>query len=1099
MAVIDELELQIQGESTNANKAIDLLVNKLSALSGALKGVSGSNVSSVVSGIRGIGTSVQTLKGVGSKKFDTIADGIERISNVNVSSANFIELSNALRNLSVGASALKGISANTSLFVDAIARLSVASGGISTVVSVLPAFSRELSNFATTMSSAAKVSSDTTNFVLAISSLANAGIKTSKTAAGLSNLAIELKKVMQILSTAPTVSANVIQMTNALASLSSQGGKVGKATNSLTSGMTKAGTSMKGFSLKAFSLASIMGTLYANFFLVIRGIKKLWQSIEDSMDFIEVLNYFDSAFGQVASKANLSAWEELGYNSAEAYYNSFTERALELTEQLTGYTVGKSGLLESTGKVSLGINPTSLMNYQAIFGQISSSMGVTAESSLVLSNVLTRLGGDLASIKNMNFEDVWKDMASGIVGMSRSVDKYGSNIRNVNLQQKLIELGIEASITTLNQEEKALARGIIMLESTEYAWGDLAKTLYQPANQLRLLEANFDTLTRTIGDIFIPVISRALIFINALVKLLSEAAEKVRDFFNITNNLSKDTGIGSIAADLMGSLQDELDGALESVSELKNELLGFDEINKLSDSSGLAVGTSIGLPEADLEKLEKAFLDIAKRYEKESEEAYGRLENHIEVIKSKMIGIFSVPNTKSLEDKMANIKTNVDSIATSFKNIWNNQEVQNSLDDLKEQFDETFENLKTGQAESTLSIFSGFSSGIAEANKNLEGFKTEKLDSIINTITELLDTVGGLGDIWTEVSKVFESPAAKSIISTLYSLASVTIINAIDKILGLGKDIIGFVIRPFVDNKELITELFQEVLEVVEFLISPLKTVVDILTSNLKKYEDGPIHAFMTFLTDSRSQGMKKMLEFLISAVKNFKENLVNAVPIITSGLSGILNNAANLFSSKNWTFSGIKDGLKTAFDNAFNGISVTAFYNKIKGFFDKNDWNFSGIKDGLKTAFDNAIEAIKKVWNTFADGLNAKLTFKIDPIKVLGKTIFAGTTLDLGKIPKFWTGGFPEDGLFMANHGELVGQFSNGRTAVANNTQIVEGIEGGVERAVAKVLAPYLADIAESSRITSQKEFGISERAIFRSAQRQARNYTTQTGLPAF
>lgn len=44
-----------------------------------------------------------------------------------------------------------------------------------------------------------------------------------------------------------------------------------------------------------------------------------------------------------------------------------------------------------------------------------------------------------------------------------------------------------------------------------------------------------------------------------------------------------------------------------------------------------------------------------------------------------------------------------------------------------------------------------------------------------------------------------------------------------------------------------------------------------------------------------------------------------------------------------------------------------------------------------------------------------------------------------------FATGGFPEDGLFMANHGELVGRFSNGKTAVANNEQITEGIADAV------------------------------------------------------
>lgn len=64
------------------------------------------------------------------------------------------------------------------------------------------------------------------------------------------------------------------------------------------------------------------------------------------------------------------------------------------------------------------------------------------------------------------------------------------------------------------------------------------------------------------------------------------------------------------------------------------------------------------------------------------------------------------------------------------------------------------------------------------------------------------------------------------------------------------------------------------------------------------------------------------------------------------------------------------------------------------------------------------------------------------DPLKGAMNGVYSFT-------PAYATGGFPEDGLFMANHGELVGKFSNGKTAVANNAQIVEGIEAGVYRAV--------------------------------------------------
>ena len=55
---------------------------------------------------------------------------------------------------------------------------------------------------------------------------------------------------------------------------------------------------------------------------------------------------------------------------------------------------------------------------------------------------------------------------------------------------------------------------------------------------------------------------------------------------------------------------------------------------------------------------------------------------------------------------------------------------------------------------------------------------------------------------------------------------------------------------------------------------------------------------------------------------------------------------------------------------------------------------------------------------------------------------------------PQFASGGFPEDGFFFANHNEMVGQFSNGRTAVANNEEITEGIRRAVVEGMSAVLS---------------------------------------------
>lgn len=61
-------------------------------------------------------------------------------------------------------------------------------------------------------------------------------------------------------------------------------------------------------------------------------------------------------------------------------------------------------------------------------------------------------------------------------------------------------------------------------------------------------------------------------------------------------------------------------------------------------------------------------------------------------------------------------------------------------------------------------------------------------------------------------------------------------------------------------------------------------------------------------------------------------------------------------------------------------------------------------------------------------------------------------------RVRGYATGGFPEDGLFFANSGELVGQFSNGRTAVANNDQITTGIAMAVEPAVYRAVKSAMA-----------------------------------------
>lgn len=165
-------------------------------------------------------------------------------------------------------------------------------------------------------------------------------------------------------------------------------------------------------------------------------------------------------------------------------------------------------------------------------------------------------------------------------------------------------------------------------------------------------------------------------------------------------------------------------------------------------------------------------------------------------------------------------------------------------------------------------------------------------------------------------------------------------------------------------------------------------------------------------------------------------------------------NSVKPWFDLEKWTemYSTIKTALNNVWDELvtwWNNTAIYRWYNdNVKPWFDADKWTFSGIKEGLSNAFNAAVDAIKSIWNEFANWLNDALTFTFDGIELPNGETIASFEVCLGKLPTFQTGGFPEDGLFMANHGELVGKFSNGRTAVANNEQIIDGITRGVAQA---------------------------------------------------
>lgn len=1049
-AEVDRLEIEVEAQATKANNALDKLVGNLERLAGSLGSIDGNSFLGFSKGISDISSAMQGLKSADIRKtdFNRLAKGIAELTSLDTSG------------LSRTANAMNGL-ADSIMGYEAVANSAEAVG----------------------------------NLAKGISKLGNKSVITAID--NMPKLATALNSMMNTLSKAPTVSSNLINMTTALAGLANQGSKVGSTTRSMTSSLNGYSASAQRASKSSKGLASVFGSLYANFFWVKRGADKLWQSIETSMDYVETLNYFDAAFGQVAESA-VSQWEDAGAESAEAYYKSFSDRAKQITSKMTGFSVKDDGTLQATGQPSLGIDPEKLMNYQATFGQMASSMGVTAETSLKLSQALTEIGGDLASVKNLDFDKVWNDMASGLAGMSRTLDKYGVNIRNVNLQQKLNELGIQANIAALNQNDKALLRAIILLDSTKYAWGDLATTINQPANQLRLIESNFQNLSRTIGNLFLPMVSKVLPYVNAMVIALQRLATWLGNLLGI--DLSKVTSSVADSSFDFGSIADEAEAATEAVNKLQKGIRKFDELDVITTSSGSSSGSGGGL---DSGLLDDAFNKSFEEYQKAWDEAFANMENKAQDLADKIEEFFA-PVKKIFQDL----------------------------------FDGDF--FAAGQDTSKLvaGIFNWFADAIAAVDWYKIGHNIgEFLDGIewgevFLAAGNFLETaIDAAVDLW---KGSFDADPIATVIVTALGIAHFTgldkklkdkIVEAIPKTLGSKSltVVIGAITWVFGFNvgKALGKALFPDDKEYYDnftwfgaggffdtIVNTDIPTLLDAWDNLNKDITDNDLYGILTgtfFLPKhSTIDDVTEKVKYFIDLFKTEKVDITdtfgiasalkNAAPLVanwfmedvkpwlskekwqelgentrtalidkwdefkeywknTGAYNWYTNDVAPWLSKEKWESLGdnAKKALSDKWDEFTDWWGNTGFakwWDDVSSHFSTESWTWDGIEKGLSQAWENAVASAKGIWNRFAEWLNDKLNFSWDSVSFAGKEIIPSGSINLGKIPTYETGGYVPTrfSMFMAGEDgvpEILGTVG-GKTAVAGGMEIT-GIKDAV------------------------------------------------------
>lgn len=645
MAVVDSLEVEIQAKAKQANKEIDALCSKLGSLSKQLASVDSKGLTKFSSGLNMLSAGMKGMRNTkmpdftktvkGLQKFETLdgqklaavsnalnpmANGLKTLGSVNFNNRNvnsmvsavarltssiqggvntqgITSLGNGIAQMITALSSAGEVAPKTASFVNAISRLANAGSKTSASASGLPLLSKELNSFMVSMSKAPVVSQETSELTNAIARLASAGTRTKQTADNLDYLAKKVKDFMRSMQNVPKVSQGTTQLLTAIGNIASAGSRAGSALNSIsvnggntTNVLTRLGNGFKsvaarmlGFNKESKNIASSIGMFYAKFFMVIRGVKALGGAIGSMQDYIEEFNYFSVALDKVG-KDSASQFKKAGYDSAEAYADSFRTRFAKLQTQMTGFNVDyDTGEATSNMQHNLGLDLTEVMNYNAAISQITNSAGMLGETSIATSKALSMLSADWSSLSNKDLSDVMNNFQSGLIGQSRALYQYGIDTTKAGLAQTALEHGISASVSSMSQQEKMQLRVLTMLEQSKVAYGDLARTINQPANQVRMLQAGLKNLSRTIGQIFLPVVQKLYPYLNAVVMVLQEFAQWVAKLTGarLYDDTSMATPDYSDAVDGLDDYGDAADKASKKQKKLNDNLQGFDIVNKL--------------------------------------------------------------------------------------------------------------------------------------------------------------------------------------------------------------------------------------------------------------------------------------------------------------------------------------------------------------------------------------------------------------------------------------------------------------------------------------------------------------------------------------
>lgn len=1050
MADIDSLQIKIKADATSASNALNKLANSLTNFQKSLS-IDTSKMTSISNSIQSIANAANSMNTSGIKNISTLTNSINRMGKIDTSGLSRIS------------SALK-------TFSDDMAGTRV--DGVGDIASIASSISRL------------------------------GGVASGRAITNIPLLAKNLKQLFTTISTAPNVSENIIRMTNALAGLASTGAASGRAANSLVRNLNTYTASAKRATKSTFSLAAAFGRFYATYFLVIRGIKSLWKSIEGTTDYIEAFNYYTVAFNKVGKEWGKD-FEKYGYDNAEDYAQSFGNRVNELLGKMSGLKVDvDGGLISESGMKNLGLNLQEITQYASQLASITNSLGQTGEVTTAISKSMTMLAGDISSLFNVDFSTVATNLQSGLIGQSRALYKYGIDITNATLQTYAYKYGIEKAVSEMSQAEKQQLRLLAILDQSKVSWGDLANTINSPSNMIRQFTNNVKEAGMVLGQLFIPVLQKVLPVINGVVIAIKRLLVSVANLLGIKIDFSSfGQGVSGYNEELEDTA-DALDKVGTSAKNAQSGIRAFDKLKVISTPKSSGSGSGAGGAGIDLTK---EIMDATAEYEKVWQEAFDKMQNTAMGWADKIEKLLE-PVKKLFKDffngDFFEAGKDLSGIVTGIFNWMSDAIASVDWYQIGQNIGQFFAGIDWTAVFTSAGNF--IETAIDAAIDLWKGsFDAAPIETTIITAIGLLKFTG-VGDIiWGKISDKLSAKVLGSSIGIVPTIAIAAVTWEIG--FNVGKSL-GKALFPddaeYYDNFTWFGENgFFDTLKNTDF--TTLKTAWDDL---YKDITDNDLYRFLTgtmlLPKHSTLDEFGDKIDWLIDKIKNTKVDMSD-----TFGLSSALINIAPLvgnwfnenvspwFTKEKWQGMGqtINSSLSekwTSFTTWWSQTGFSNWWKKISEQFGLTKWNklLENIPTAFRTAFKTAANVAIAPLNLVISGIETMINNAIDLINGLisaarlipkiGDAVPNNIQhINVGRIPTFEKGGYVPSRytMFMAGENgvpEIAGTVG-GKTAVAGGVEIT-----GIKDAINSTAQQEIALLKQNNQLLQgilEKEFGIT------------------------